>query len=135
MSIATVEAQIISTVNAVTEVKTVYKYPIKKFAGEFPILTVLYTGFGLTPASGESQDAGWTWEFTVYFPIRNEAESWESLKELVPIILSAFRDNPTLGDTCWSAEITMGKPFWQPDLTNTGAYGHSFQLNARREEV
>ncbi|MGE4334582.1 MAG: hypothetical protein AB7E55_01225 [Pigmentiphaga sp.] len=134
MSIQAVEEQIEAIVNTVVEVKTVYKYPVEKLAGEFPILTILYTGFNARHATGRSQDTNWQWDFAVYLPVRNARESWETLKDLVPAILEAFRQKQTLNDTVWDSIIESGEPFWDVNLGSRGHYGHSFRLTARREE-
>jgi len=88
---------------------------------KMPVVTLLCVRYDPVDAeTGIGQDVTYQWLVRLYVPLNDWRTSQQSLKELVPLLLNAVRDDPTLGD--YVDFLTLRDSGSEPEFNTDGGY-------------
>ncbi len=132
-SIKTVEREIIRIIRGIIQVRAVYDYPIVDIGRLLPAVSIVYDGFIVKSIRADYDRAvDYSWTITVYLSAegKNMDNVWGNVKDLVLLMLIAFKENKSLNDTCISSILESGEPIIK--VTEPGSIinfvGHTFRL-------
>lgn len=142
MSIQTIENQIETLVNEVTDISKTYTYPVAELGRSLPALIIIYDGISQGHEAVNQTETTYQFEFTLYEKAegRTLENSWNNIKSLAVDILAKFRVNPTLNSTVWGSIITGGETMiintneGRVNESRTKYIAHTFNLEATKTE-
>lgn len=93
------------------EIATAFAYE-PEILGELPCATMLLAWINpAETATGPRLDCTYTWWLRLYVGLSDWQAAQEQLEELIPAVLSVWRDDPTLGDLIeWFTISDSGEP-------------------------
>lgn len=133
MSIQTLEAQIMTTLNSVSGVAAFDHEP--KAFDSLPAITLNYQGFQQIRFAYGSYKMTYSWILRLYVAVGEDAKTaTDQVKNLVSQYVAAFRNDPTLGGLAISSELLSGSLELDTNTANP-RYIHSFALQVQTEEA
>ncbi|MBT9150833.1 MAG: hypothetical protein DDT40_01012 [candidate division WS2 bacterium] len=98
-----------------------------------PAISIVYDGFIVKSIRADYDRAvDYSWTITVYLSAegKNMDNVWGNVKDMVLLMLIAFKENKSLNDTCISSILESGEPIIK--VTEPGSIinfvGHTFRL-------
>lgn len=113
-----IENQIVMVLRTVSDFKKVYDHePLEIF--ELPAASIFYTGFSSDEHTmPNSQEITENWIIRIYVKLDDAKKAQLQIKQIIPKIRSAFRQNRSLSGTCFYTNLKNGDVFAVLDKNN-----------------